>query len=99
MTTRQRIIDAACRTVEELRKDFVPRDTGNMAYNGLKYKVEGNFIVVYFDTKVAPYIPYTNEPWLSDKWKGKKNPNEGWWDVFANEFITRFNQKLRGSIK
>lgn len=24
------------------------------------------------------YIVYTNEPWISPKWKGHKNPNEGW---------------------
>jgi len=97
--TRQNIIDAVIQTVEELRKDYVPRDTGNMAFNSLKYKVEGNFIVVYVDTNIAPYVPYTNEPWISPKWNGKKNPNQDWWDVFANEFIQRFNTRLRGTIK
>lgn len=24
-------------------------------------------------------MPYTNEIWISPRWKGKKNPNEGWW--------------------
>ena len=28
----------------------------------------------------AYYMPYTNERWISPKWKGAKNPNEDWWD-------------------
>lgn len=97
--TRQNIIDAVIQTVEELRKDYVPRDIGNMAFNSLKYKVEGNYVIIYIDTNIAPYVPYTNEPWISPKWNGKKNPNQDWWDVFANEFIQRFNTRLRGTIK
>lgn len=97
--TRHEIINAAIIAFEGLRNELIPRDTGNMAYNALKYKVEGKYMIIYFDTNVSPYIPYTNEPWLSPKWKGKKNPNEGWWDVFATEFINRFNTTLRGRIK
>lgn len=105
---RQRIINAVIETIEEMREEYVPNpetrykpggSTGNMALNALRYKVQGNYIVIYFDTNVAPYIPYTNEPWLSDKWNGRKNPNEGWWDEFAQEFIRRFNIKIRGKIK
>lgn len=97
--TRQKIIDAAIQTVEELRKDYVPRDTGNMAFNALRYKVEGNYVVVYIDTNISPYVPYTNEPWISPKWNGKQNPNQDWWDVFANEFVSRLTEKLGGIIK
>lgn len=96
--TNQEIINAAASTVEELRKEYIPRDTGNMADNALKYKVEGKYIIIYFDTNISPYIPYTNEPWVSPKWKGKKNPNLYWWDTFAYEFILRFKEKLRGKI-
>lgn len=97
--TRQNIINAAITTVEDMRREYVPYDTGNMALNALQYRVEGRYITIYINTRVAPYVPYTNEPWLSPKWDGKKNPNEGWWDTFCNEFIERFNRKLRGTIK
>ncbi len=99
MTTRQQIIAAAVNTVEELRNELVPRDTGNMARNALQYKISDNEIVIYIDTKVAPYVYYTNEPWISPRWNGKKNPNQDWWDVFAQTFIERFNDKLGGTIK
>lgn len=97
--TRQDIINAAISTVEEMREGHVPIDTGNMAFESLKYKITNKEIVIYIDTKIAPYVPYTNEPWISPKWKGKKNPNEGWWDEFAQEFISRFNRKIQGTIK
>jgi len=96
--TRQEVVNIAVSIVEEMRKDWVPRDTGNMADNSLKYKIKGNYMVIYFDSKVAPYVPYTNEPWISDKWHGKKNPNEGWWDRFAEEFTNRLTGKLGGKI-
>lgn len=105
--TNQEIIDAALETLLELRESlFVPNpatrvkggSTGNMALNALRMKVYSGYIVVYIDTTVAPYVPYTNEPWLAERWQGAKNPNEGWWEVFAQEFINRFNQKLGGKI-
>ncbi len=107
--TKQQIINAVISVVEEMRgTEFVPNpetrykpggSTGNLAFNALQYKIENRRIVVYFDTKLAPYIPYTNEPWLSPFWEGKQNPNEGWWDRFAAEFADRLNKKLRGKMK
>jgi hypothetical protein len=26
------------------------------------------------------YMPFTNEPWISPRWRGRANPNEKWWD-------------------
>jgi hypothetical protein len=26
----------------------------------------------------APHMPFTEEVWISDQWRGRKNPNEGW---------------------
>lgn len=54
---------------------------------------------VYIDDSIAPYCVYTNDPWLSPNWKGKKNPNEGWWERFAEEFARRLAKKLKGSLK
>lgn len=81
------------------RKKWVPRDTGNLAYNGITISVEGDFLIIEANPNIVPYIPYTNEPWISPKWKGKKNPNEGWWDRFATEFARRLAKRLKGEIK
>lgn len=26
----------------------------------------------------APHMPYTEEEWVSPQWRGRANPNEGW---------------------
>lgn len=44
---------------------------------------------------IAPYMPYTNEPWISPRWNGKQNPNEGWWND-AIEFIIQYMAKRLG---
>lgn len=97
--TNQKIINAVATVIEDMRKEYVPRDTGNMADNALKMKVEGRYIIVYIDTKIAPYVPYTNEPWISPRWHGKKNPNEAWWETFAQIFSERLSAALGGTIK
>lgn len=38
---------------------------------------------IYVDEAIAPYMPYTNEPWVSSWWRGKQNPNLYWWDKMA----------------
>ena len=106
--TAQRVITACVETVEEMRANFVPNpntrykkggSTGNMAFNALRYRVEGDIFHIWIDEGIAPYVVYTNEPWKSPKWHGKQNPNEGWWECFCDEFAKRLASKLQGVIK
>lgn len=56
-----------------------PIDTGNLRYNAVRMRYLGpKECRIYVDTNIAPYMVYTNEPWIADRWKGAKNPNEGW---------------------
>ena len=56
-----------------------PIDTGNLRYNAVQSRFHGQKECrIYVDTDIAPYMPYTNEKWVSPKWNGKANPNEGW---------------------
>lgn len=97
--TKQKIIDAAVAVLESMRTEFVPYDTGNMALHALSYEINNNVIDIKIDPAIAPYVPYTNEPWLSPKWHGKQNPNEGWWQRFAEEFIRRFTTAIKGELR
>lgn len=70
--------------------------TGNMALNAAKIVFPTpTTCEIYVDENIAPYLPYTNAPWVSAKWKGKKNPNEGWFqkaaDYITNYIATRIN--------
>lgn len=104
---RETIIRAILETVEEMRPTiYIPNpktrgktSTGNMAFNALRCDIKGNLVDIHIDKKIAPYCYYTDEPWISPKWKGKKNPHEGWWDKFCQEFCRRLAIKLRGKLK
>lgn len=46
----------------------------NQSQNGMA------MVCGYVGNTQAYYMPYTNEKWISPHWKGKKNPNENWFD-------------------
>lgn len=74
-------------------KKKAPKDTGNLAYNAIKFMwVNDNEFHIWVDEGIAPYMVYTNEPWVSPKWNGKKNPNEKWWDNIT-DIISRIIEK------
>lgn len=104
--TRGEIIGACIQILESMRRDWVPNprtrgktSTGNMAFNGLRYAIQGNQFIIWIDDPIAPYAPYTEYPWTSPYWGGKKNPNEGWWERFREEFARRLAAKLKGEIR
>lgn len=98
--TNQELFKICIEVLEGLRQPaYIPWDTDNMATHGLQYRIEGDQFHIWMDFDEAPYVPYTNEPWTSPKWNGKKNPNEGWWQVWAETFSNRLAQKLRGKVE
>lgn len=110
--TRQEIVKAVYETVEEMREMWVPNpvtryitSTGNMAFNALVYFTSGNQVIVKIDGRApnegrASYAVYTEYPWISPRWHGRKNPNEGWWGTrFYNEFFRRLTKKLKGTVR
>ena len=71
--------------------------TGNMALNAAKIDFPApDTCRIYVDEKIAPYVPYTNEPWVSERWHGKKNPNEGWFERAAQFMTNYIAKKLEG---
>ena len=81
-------------------KQRTPIDTGNMRYNAVRmyYTDGGKTCHILVDEYIAPYVFYTNEPWISPKWRGKKNPNEGWWDKCAEVINNRIQRRFRDSL-
>ena len=98
--TNKEFYDVCIETVEELRNDKnIPWDTGNIATKSMRYDMKDDVFHLYMDLDIAPYVPYTNEPWVSPKWNGKKNPNEMWWQRFVETFMERLAVKLNGEVK
>lgn len=91
---------AACELVlEELRK-MAPYDTGTLAKDAITIEFSNpNECHIYVDESVAPYMPFTNEPWISPKWNGKQNPNQDWWQTACEYIMYLFQDLLGGDLK
>lgn len=82
----------ACRVLKQVLQARAPFDTGNLFRNGIRI-VENKVII---GGELAPYAVYTNEPWTSEKWDGKKNPNEGWVQRAIREALPLVQRVLEG---
>lgn len=97
--TKQEFERLCMRAVQKVR-ERAPRDTGNLATNGVNYVWEDEkTFVIYVDEDVAPYMPFTNEPWVSPKWNGKKNPNEAWWEDATKIVVELIQREYKGEVK
>lgn len=99
---------AVVEVCENLRPtEFIPNprtryvtSTGNMAFNAYKYvQVLPEQTDVFVDKKIAPYVPYTNEPWTAARWHGKKNPNQGWWQRHVQHFAEELANRIGGRLE
>lgn len=69
----------------KLRKEYTNFDT-----------VDDRHFVIKVD---VDYAKYTNEPWISPYWRGKQNPNEGWFQRAALAYAEALATALGGTIK
>lgn len=92
-------IQAVVNTIVSMIRQAAPKDTGNLAYNSVRQQRDGEGRwEIYVDMNIAPYMPYTNEPWIAPKWNGKKNPNEAWWDNVCESAIKYAERALGGKV-
>lgn len=98
MTTNQ--FKNMCYRALETMRGLAPYKTGNLARNAVRmYFISEDTAVLYVNTVIAPYMPYTNEPWISPRWNGKKNPNEGWFDGAVRIITEQVSEELNGEIE
>ncbi len=98
MATRAEVERAFMNAVERLRW-YAPIETGNLKNNAIRYEwKDANTFVIYVDQGIAPYMPYTNEPWIAERWKGKKNPNEHWWQDTVQIIAEVMALELKGEL-
>lgn len=84
--------------VYKMLQENCPYDTGNL-HNNIKMEFNGlgNECHIYIDDDTVPYMPYTNEPWISAYWKGRQNPNLYWFDRVAFRAMREI-EKMTGSV-
>lgn len=81
--------------VARLRK-IAPIDTGNLSRFGIRMNIYRDHIAVYVDTRIAPYMLYTNEPWnnFAPPLYGNQNPNERWWNNGIEKMIYNIAKRM-----
>ena len=85
--------------VAELQRQS-PIDTGNLRYNAIRYeRIDEDTYKIFVDEAIAPYMPFTNEKWISPRWHGKQNPNEHWFDDAADSIAQMIAGILNARIK
>ena len=92
--------DALCmECVAEVRKRC-PRESGNLVDHGVKFIwLNDSTFQIYVEESEAPYMPFTNEPWVAERWHSKKNPNEAWWQDATRLVVELLKSKLKGKVK
>lgn len=93
-----RIVDVPRRKGVILKHPNAPV-TGNLKYNALKVLKIPDGVYIYVNEAIAPYMPFTNEPWVSPRWKGAKNPNEKWWENMVERFTEDLAEELDGVLR
>ena len=81
-------------------KSVCPYRTGNLERNGIRVKIDNGTmcVVVGHETSklLGEYAVYTNEPWISPKWNGKQNPNQGWIERGIEKALPLIKQVYQG---
>lgn len=91
---------AGCELAYEQLLELAPYDTGNLVKHGIQMEMTApNECRIYVDQNIAPYMPYTNEVWLSPYWRGKKNPNQGWWNAACELMMYILEDLFEGELR
>lgn len=88
---------AVVRFVQILR-DLAPKDTGNLAYNAIKFEqLNEREWKIYVDEAIAPYQKHVNDnPTLSN---GKPNPNYQWFEAAIELAVEEIATLLGGTLE
>ena len=79
-------------------RSISPYDTGILRETISATRIEKNAFKISIGGPPAPYAVYTNEKWVSPRWKGKKNPNEKWIDMGVQQVVKMIAEKIGGEI-
>ena len=81
-------------------KSVCPYRTGNLERNGIRVKIDNGSMCVEIGHETSKllgeYAVYTNEPWISPKWGGKQNPNQGWIERGIEKALPLIKQVYQG---
>lgn len=89
-------LQAEAETAFEYLRAVCPVDTSNMKNTMTLVQSGKRQYRIKIGGAKAPYAVYTNEKWISNRWNGKKNPNEKWIDKAVIDIVTDISVRFRG---
>jgi hypothetical protein len=70
-----------------MMRNRTPKDSRNLELNATRsYPIQNGFII-QAKKALAFYAPFVNGKWISPRWRGKKNPNEGYFEKASVDII------------
>ena len=76
----------------QILRDLAPKDTGNLAYNAIRYEKTGEHSYkIYVNLDIAPYQVYLNEP--------TKSKHHKWWEAATELAIEEVARLLKASVQ
>lgn len=94
--------------LREIRK-MTPVRTGNLQASTTTKRIGENTFEIYvnagddpyakYERGRAPYVPFVNEVWISPRWHGRKNPNEGYWNNGVERAMQLLAKKTGGTLE
>lgn len=70
-------IDSLSRAIRDVLHEGAP-NIRRESTNALRNSVKNTTRAINIGGGEVDYTPYTHYKWISPRWNGKKNPNEGW---------------------
>lgn len=93
--TQKQLNDILNSTIEEAKlliQTQAPVRSGYLM-RSIKVRTIPNGWEIYVD-KAVYYMPYTEEEWISPRWRGRNNPNEAWFKMAVDLVAKLFAYKL-----
>ena len=78
-------------------KAACPFRSGNLA-STIHVAQDPDGLYVVIGNENIDYAAATNEPWISPKWNGKKNPNEGWVENTIKKYENNIKAIFQGEM-
>ncbi len=85
------MFDVEASTVLLLLRDMLVSGAPNIkrqSTNALRNSISVIADTVVIGGGIVDYAPYTTYAWISPRWKGAKNPNEGWVERLTIQAMT-----------
>ena len=89
-------INREAETAFEYLRAVCPHASGNMRDTMTLVQTGKRAYRIKIGGAKAPYAVYTNERWISDRWHGRRNPNEKWIDKAVLHIVKDIAMRYRG---